>query len=124
MCQQFRRLHPTLDARGTPAHFCVYSPHLMPWPYPDDDELSVDDAQRYENLLNLAHLIAWLAFVCRMEVRMPGVLKDFLTSLEVQQQPKASLIYVLQIGEGLFAYYLLLWELVLKAENDNESEHE
>jgi len=72
MSKLFRRLHPTLDVMGTPGHFCAYSPHLMPWPYPIDDELGIDDAQRYENLVDLAHFVAWLAFVCRMEAREPG----------------------------------------------------
>lgn len=120
MCKLFRRHHPTLDVMGTPGHFCAYSPHLMPWPYPIDDELGIDDAQRYENLLDLAHFVAWLAFVCRMEVREPGVLNTFLTSFQEQQGAKASLTYVLQIGEALFAFYLLLWELALKAEMDKQ----
>lgn len=120
MCKLFRRRHPTLDVSGTPGHFCDYSPHLMPWPYPIDDELGIDDAQRYENLVDLAHFVAWLAFVCRMEVREPGVLNTFLTSFQEQQGAKASLTYVLQIGEALFAFYLLLWELALMAEMDKQ----
>lgn len=120
MCKLFRRLHPTLDVKGIPGHFCAYSPHLMPWPYPIDDELGIDDAQRYENLVDLAHFVAWLAFVCRMEVREPGVLNSFLTSFQEQQGAKASLTYVLQIGEALFAFYLLLWELALMAEMDKQ----
>lgn len=124
MCKLFRRLHPRLDVMGTPGHFCAYSPHLMPWPYPIADELGIDDAQRYENLVDLAHFVAWLAFVCRMEVREPGALNEFLRSFQEQQGAKASLTYVLQIGESLFAFYLLLWELALKAEIDKGSEHE
>lgn len=118
LCQEFRRRHPALDVEGTPGHFCAYSPHLSPWPYPSDDAIDADDAQRYENLEGLAHLIAWFAFVCRMEARQSGVLKDFLESFQDQQSAKASLTYILQIGEGMFAYYLLLWELALKAEID------
>lgn len=124
MCKQFRRFHPTLDVVGIPGHFCAHSPHLMPWPYPSDDELNIEDAQRYENLVDLAHFVAWFAFVCRMETRKPGALNEFLKTFKEQQGAKASLTYVLQIGEALFAFYLLLWELVLMAEIDKDSEHE
>lgn len=118
LCQEFHRRHPTLDVRGTPGHFCACPPHLTPWPYPSDDGVSADDAQRFENLATMAHLIAWMAYVCRMEVREPGVLDDFLASFRDESATKASMTYLLQLGEGLFGFYLLLWELALKAELD------
>lgn len=49
LCQEFQRRHPTLDVRGTPGHFCACAPQLTPWPYPSDEGVSADDAQRFEN---------------------------------------------------------------------------
>ncbi len=118
LCQEFQRRHPTLDVRGAPGHFCACAPHLTPWPYPNDEEVSADDAQRFENLAAMAHLIAWMAYVCRMEVREPGVLDEFLSAFPDESATQAALTYLLQLGEGLLGFYLLLWELALKAELD------
>lgn len=118
MCIRFHRDRPTLDVPGTPGHYCAYSPHIMPWAYPTDDGLDDSILQRYENLSHLAHFVAWLAYACRLETRVPGTLSKFISDLPDQAHVESSLTYATQIGESLFAYYLLLWELALKADAD------
>lgn len=73
--------------------------------------------QQRENLNHIAHLLAGLALACRREARMHGVLERYLAQLNQATFSVAGpLAFLMQIGEALFAYYLLLWEFVLKAD--------
>lgn len=113
-----KRVQPVLDGVHTPKGLLRQAPHIEPWLITNSDEfISDDDSQLRENLSNLAHLLALLAFSCRLEVRMPGYLASFVAQLALSDIPmNGPLAFLLQIGEGTFAYYLLLWELALKAD--------
>jgi hypothetical protein len=113
-----KRVQPVLDGVHTPKGLLGLAPHIEPWLITNSDEfISDDDSQLRENLSNLAHLLALLAFSCRLEVRMPGYLASFVAQLALSGIPmNGPLAFLLQIGEGTFAYYLLLWELALKAD--------
>ena len=75
--------------------------------------------QQRENLDHIAHLLAGLALACRREVRVPGTLELYLNQLhQTGISLSGPLAFLLQIGDALFAYYLLLWEFVLKADEE------
>ncbi|AXW64659.1 hypothetical protein CJO94_24130 (plasmid) [Ralstonia solanacearum] len=94
------------------------SPIVTPWQTDEDESLPEEVAQRGQNLEQIAHLISLLAFHCRLEARNVGELARFIGVLHGGGIPvEPSLTYILQIGEAMFAYYLLLWELVQIAEN-------
>lgn len=63
------------------------------------DLLADEEAQLRENYLVMIQFLAAFALVCRQDVRNPGVLKLF-------------------IGEDIFAFYLLLWEIGFQADRD------
>ncbi len=70
-----------------------------------------------EHLDGMAHLLASLAWVCRLDARQPGSLKAWLTRLNQMNIPlQGPLSYLLQVGEAIFSFYLVLWELVLMAD--------
>jgi len=73
--------------------------------------------QQRENLDHIAHLLAGLAMACRLKTRAPDALEFYLSQLSQAGIPLGGpLAFLLQIGDALFAYYLLLWEFVLKAD--------
>ncbi|MGF6808587.1 hypothetical protein OKW30_003713 [Paraburkholderia sp. Clong3] len=88
------------------------------------DAMSEVEQQEQENLGYIANACAWFAWHCRMEARGHGALANFHSSLASLRKrielegPAASdcLAYFLHVAPSMFAYYLLLWELVLTVE--------
>lgn len=116
LAQHAHRVMPSLGEPGVPLAWRGRAPHLIPWPTDPDDAVDDQRLQERENLENIAHLLAGLAFACRQEARQSGALQHHLNQLNGSDIPlDRPLAFLLQIGEELFAYYLLLWELVLAA---------
>jgi hypothetical protein len=74
-----------------------------------------------EHLAEMVRFISFLAQVCRAQVRTPGVLKDVLKDIGLRTDMSNSRVsgnigYLLFLGEDLFAFYLMLWEVVFSAE--------
>jgi hypothetical protein len=123
---EFRRGQAIALCRWVNRHFFTFnddgcaqlqgqSPRVSPWPC--DEELEAEAAQRVENLEGIAHFLSCMAYYCRAEARHPGKLNGFLQKSNAAIGTlESSLVYVLQIGEALFGYYLLLWDLVLSSE--------
>ena len=112
-----QRVMPNLEGYGVPHAWQGRPPHLNPWPADPSDAVDDQILQLRENLGHIAHLVAGLAFACRQETRLPGALNKYLNQLDSSGIPlEEPLAFLLQIGEALFAYYLLLWELSLKAD--------
>lgn len=105
--QRFRFIEGRVDLK----------PHIDPWPITEfkNDE----DEQTHANLMTFCHVLSLLAFHCRSETRDPGSLMRFTTLLNEallsDQRLEAHLSYLLQVGDSVFAYYLLLWEFALRA---------
>jgi len=89
-----------------------------------DDEialLSDEDAQLRENYLGMIGFLSLFAQVCRYEARHLGILDRFINTLGSQAKMNATdvertLGYLLFIGEDIFSFYLLLWEIVFQAD--------
>lgn len=97
------------------------SPVVAPWLTGDMEGIPEEVAQRRDNLEQITHLLSLLAFHCRLDARSDGRLAKFMEVLGSAGIPvEPCLTYLLQIGESIFAYYLLLWELVQKTENIQE----
>jgi len=117
LAQHAHRVMPNLDGPGVPPCCQGRAPHLTPWPVDSDEVVDEQILLHRDHLNHIAHLLAGFAFVCRQEVRQPGALKNYLNRLNKFGIPlDGPLAFLLQIGEALFAYYLLLWELALKAD--------
>lgn len=117
LAQHAHRVMPNMAGHGVPPCCQGRAPHLTPWSDSTDEVVDDQILQRRENLNHIAHLLAGFAFACRQEVRQPGVLKNYLDRLNKSGIPlDGPLAFLLQIGDALFAYYLLLWELALKAD--------
>lgn len=92
-----------------------HSFHIDPWPLPEDESAPPERSQRRENLIEFSHLLSALAYHCRLGARQPTRLDEFMILLKTSGIPLAPcLTFLLQIGEAMFAYYLLLWEFVQK----------
>lgn len=116
LCNFVRRTMPTFTKEDSP-NLAGASPHIDPWPFQDGE--GVDDylAQRNLNLQVMACTISWMAYHCRLEAKSSGFLDEFIDKLKASNAPvESSLAYLLQIGDAIFAYYLVLWELVITAE--------
>jgi hypothetical protein len=80
----------------------------------------------HENMERVANACAWLAWHCRLEVRREGTLISFHSTLAALRHqvevsgPSVSdcIAFYLHVAPAMFAYYLLLWELVLTVELD------
>jgi len=117
LCSRVRRLIPVLEVSDAP-RLAGHAPHVTPWHDVDDDDFSGDSVQRRENLASIAHTLSLLAYHCRLDARACGHLENFRARVAQPEIPmEVSLAYLLQVGEGVFAFYLLLWELVIKAEH-------
>lgn len=93
-------------------------PHVDPWSCPEESMTS-EQAQKQETLANMLHFLSLLALSCRASARSPEPLQVFTATLKSADIPVEGCVsYLLQIGEAFFAYYLLLWELVLTSEQD------
>lgn len=81
-----------------------------------------------EQLQWMVRFLSLFAQVCRLEARQRGVLGRFFDHLKERmefaepvrkdEELKGVLSYVLYLGEEIFAFYLLLWELVFTADLD------
>lgn len=93
---------------------------------PHDDQLDDGDQLKWEHMEHIALACAWLAWFCRLEHRQEESLSGFhslLGNLRRQVEiPGATvsdcLAYYLQVAPAMFAFYLLLWELVQTVELD------
>jgi len=107
VAQQFRFVPGTADL----------GPHIDPWPV--NEFYDVEEEQTHANLMNFCHVLSLLAFHCRSDTKNPGSLERFTTHLTQDLPPdqrlEAHLSYLLQVGDAIFAYYLLLWEFALRA---------
>ena len=93
-------------------------PHVDPWPQVPNDGVAEEQAQSQENLSNIQHFLSLLALHCRASARSYESLPTFQSTLNASGLPVgACLAYLLQVGDSLFAYYLLLWEVVLSGES-------
>ena len=116
LCLYIRKIMPALNGpvlvrlKGT-------RPHVEPWPLPGAESMEPEQAQKQENLKNILHFLSLFALHCRAGARSPEPLRAFMSTLNSAEQPvEACLPYLLQVGEAFFAYYLLLWEVVLTSE--------
>lgn len=91
-------------------------------------EVQVDPDQqlKWEHMGHIALACAWLAWYCRLEQRQASALTKFHNLLaELRKHvgvPDATvadcIAYYLQVAPSMFAFYLLLWELVQTVELD------
>lgn len=113
-----------------PAGLRSHSP-LLKMVRPGEDLLDDTELLRFEQLDHIGQACAWLAWYCRLESRKPGAFKSFqgtLTTLRTQIEiPGATvtdcIAYYLQVAPAMFAFYLLLWELVQTTELDTMVQH-
>ena len=106
-------------------------PLLLELGKPNDDQLDDSLQLKWEHIEYIALACAWLAWFCRLEHRQPGVLSGFHSLLgnlrkqvEVPEGTIADCIaYYLQVAPAMFAFYLLLWELVQTVELDLAAQH-
>ena len=117
LCLHLRKIMPTLNGlvlprlKGTRAL-------VDPWPRPGTDSLEPEQAQKQENLQNIVHFLSLFALHCRVGARSPEALHAFMSKLHSAEQPvEVCIPYLLQVGDAVFAYYLLLWEVVLTSEH-------
>lgn len=93
---------------------------------PHETQLDDSEQLKWEHIEHIALASAWLAWFCRLEHRQPGVLSGFhslLGNLRKQVEVPGGTIadciaYYLQVAPAMFAFYLLLWELVQTVEFD------
>jgi hypothetical protein len=117
LCHFTRRKLPRLTTYDSPK-LTGCRPYIDPWLAADDEPLESDLAQRRQNLQGFCHFLSWFAYRCRLDAKVPGELDTFLHKLQTSGIPiQSSLAYLLQIGDALFAYYLIFWELVITAEH-------
>ena len=91
-----------------------------------DCPLDEEALLRQEHMEHVVNACAWLAWYCRLEQRQEGALKKFHALLSVLRKqvevPVATvsdcIAYYMQVAPAIFAFYLLLWELVLTVELD------
>lgn len=98
---------------------------------PHDDQLDDSEQLKWEHMEHVALTSAWLAWFCRLESRQPGALSGFhsiLGNLRKHVEVPVGTIddciaYYLQVAPAMFAFYLLLWELVQTVEIDLVVQH-
>lgn len=95
----------------------------------NENLLTDDEKVEREHFLNIINFISLFAKVCRIESRYPGTFNSFmddynifLTSdcnhgLNKSDTANRVLGYILFVGDALFAFYLLLWELIITADS-------
>lgn len=118
------RHHATFDQTVPPG--LRGQPFVLNVRRPIADELDEVEQLTLEHTTQVAVVCALLAWHLRMEVRNPGALASFHSKLaglrkqvEVQGATVADCIaYYLHVAPAMFAFYLLLWELVLTIELD------
>lgn len=119
-----RQATAALCNEALPDSFKQFSLGLLDSLGSDEVDLFTDEeAQLRENYLDMIHFLSIFAQVCRHDARTPGVLKLFIDELGGQVENGANelhgvLGYLLFIGEDIFAFYLLLWEIVFQVDWD------
>jgi hypothetical protein len=89
----------------------------------EEEFLSDQDVVTQEHLEKIVRFISLLAQVCRAQARTPGIMKIFLNELQKKcdmsnNKVSGNLGYLLFLAEDLFAFYLMLWEVVFTADVD------
>jgi hypothetical protein len=87
------------------------------------DPVTDEEAQRRENLRNIIHFFSFFAQICRCESRYPGILNKYFKDIKGSNGYSDEFIsqnlgHLLLIGEEMFGFYLLLWELIYTADCD------
>jgi hypothetical protein len=119
LCRHVRKVMPTLNG-SLLKRLKGARPHIALWSQPDEESLAPDEAQRNENLANIQHFLSLLALYCRATARSPEHLPAFIATLKASEVPvEGCIAYLLQVGDAFFAYYLLLWEVVLMGEQNS-----
>lgn len=119
LCLYVRKMMPSLNG-AVLKRLKGASPNVDPWSQDSNESLAEDEAQRYENLANIEHFLSLFALHCRASARSPEHAQVFKSTLNATGLPvEACLAYLLQVGDSLFAYYLLLWEVVLTGESNS-----
>jgi hypothetical protein len=83
-------------------------------------EENIFDEQEYENLYNFSKFLSLYAMVCRLENRKNGELRNFLVNSDIDDISEFIKIisYLLGIGENIFLYFLLFWEIIFRLNPD------
>ncbi len=116
MARQTVRLFPRLGLADRPL-----DPVVDPWPTLVEESTPDHICQKLEILREFEHFVSAFAWSCRLEARNKGTLTRFLdhaTPLGVETP--GPLGFLLYVGEGLLSFYLLLWEIVLRADLDGQ----
>lgn len=84
----------------------------------DQSEEAITLREHYSAIIRFLSLFAQ---VCRMESRRPGTIDGFLDSFDgvsglSVKACRESLAFLLYVGEDIFAFYLLLWEMIFTAD--------
>lgn len=95
----------------------------------NENLLTDDEKVERELFLNMINFISLFAKVCRIESRHPKTLLSFMedyntfigkqftkSTADIDNIANNILGYILFVGDALFAFYLLLWELIITAE--------
>ena len=86
--------------------------------------ISDEEAQKRENLISTIRFLSLFAQICRSESRCEGSLVKFFAAIKqlnfTDNTARKILSYLLYIGEDIFSFYLLLWELAFTADCDPE----
>ena len=116
--------------QAAPAGLRGQSP-LLKMARPGEELLDETEQLRWEQIDHIGQACAWLAWYYRLESRKPDSFRSFygtLTTLRQQIEiPSATvtdcIAYYLQVAPAMFAFYLLLWELVQTTELDSIVQH-
>lgn len=99
-----------------------FDPVIDPWPAEMDESTPDFMAQKVSMLRSLEHFISVLSWHCRLESRQPGALQQFLRTVAPDDVDATSpLGFILHVGDALLGFYLLLWEIVMRADLNEES---
>lgn len=116
LCNYACRIMPTFTQNDS-KRLAGLQPHLEPWLLSGDEDIDDYLAQRKHNIHAIAHAISLVAYYCRLDACSEGAIDKFLMKLKLSNAPvEKSLACMLQLGDVLFAYYLVLWDLVIKAD--------
>lgn len=119
LAQQLRRYKIQDFVQAVPAHWVMNG-------VPDSLGLlhhisTTQDEQEQENMEDFIHALSLLAQVCRWETRQVGGLEKFTKTCDALLENQANTTrlawtYLFFIGEAVFGFYLLLWEMAIIAE--------
>ncbi|MGM0608262.1 MAG: hypothetical protein ACQESN_08160 [Thermotogota bacterium] len=94
-------------------------PHDLDWLFENENSET-----EKEHILWMISFLSLFAQICRLEAREKGILNNFMKYLkeefDSEYMPVTKQVgYILYIGDDVFAFYLMLWELVLTADYDS-----